>query len=142
MIDYREYPPNWLTEIRPRILERARNRCEWCGVENGANVAVRKDGNREVLGFDVLPKPADTLREIVHVVRVVLTVAHLDHDKLNHAVTDNRLAALCQRCHLNYDRPHHMAVQKGNRERRKGPLLFDDDMLDAVSYAMVSEPPK
>ena len=45
-IDYREYPENWSTEIRPRILARAgevRNEkgeieedanCEWCGVVN------------------------------------------------------------------------------------------------------------
>jgi hypothetical protein len=34
---------------------------------------------------------------------VVLTIAHLDHDELNHEVKDERLKALCQHCHLNYD---------------------------------------
>ena len=42
---------------------------------------------------------------------VVLTVAHLDHDEWNHEVQDNRLAALCQKCHLTYDR--------ADNERRK-----------------------
>ncbi len=29
--DYSIYPPNWLSEIRPRILARANNKCEVCG---------------------------------------------------------------------------------------------------------------
>jgi hypothetical protein len=33
-IDYSKYPKNWKTEIRPKILERAKNRCENCGVKN------------------------------------------------------------------------------------------------------------
>lgn len=36
-------------------------------------------------------------------VRVVLTIAHLDHDECNHDVKLDRLAALCQLCHLRYD---------------------------------------
>ena len=31
------------------------------------------------------------------------TIAHLDHDELNHSVSLERLAALCQLCHLRYD---------------------------------------
>ena len=33
-INYSKYPPNWKTEIRPRILKRANNRCEFCGIKN------------------------------------------------------------------------------------------------------------
>lgn len=33
-IDYKNYPENWKTEIRPAILERANNCCEFCGVKN------------------------------------------------------------------------------------------------------------
>lgn len=29
-VDMRRYPPNWRTEIRPRILARAGDRCEQC----------------------------------------------------------------------------------------------------------------
>ena len=35
-IDYSKYPPNWLPEIRPRILVRDENRRKLCGLENGA----------------------------------------------------------------------------------------------------------
>lgn len=76
-IDYKKYPPNWKTEIRPAILERANNCCEFCGV---SNYSIRPDG-----------------------VKVILTIAHLDHDETNWDVSYERLRALCQRCHLRYD---------------------------------------
>ena len=37
--------------------------------------------------------------------RVVLTVAHLDHTPEN--CDDDNLRAMCQGCHLHYDREHH-----------------------------------
>ena len=45
--------------------------------------------------------------------RVILTVAHLDHDPRNNA--DDNLAALCQKCHNTYD----AAKRHGNRARRE-----------------------
>ncbi len=87
-IDYSRYPPNWKTEIRPRILARANNRCEMpgCGAENKEYVdRYYKNGE-------------------YHYTQVVLTIAHLDQDPENWDVTDDRLMAMCQRCHLNYDR--------------------------------------
>ena len=78
-IDYKLYPPNWKTEIRPRILARAWNKCENCGAEN------------------YKPHPITGSR-------VVLTIMHLDHDPKNHEIRDDRLMAACQRCHLSYDR--------------------------------------
>lgn len=32
-IDYKKYPPNWLKEIRPRIMQRANNTCECDGCD-------------------------------------------------------------------------------------------------------------
>lgn len=102
-INYKDYPPNW-KEIRARILERAGHKCEWCGAPNYFEHS-RKDkrGNP---------------------VKVVLTIAHLDHDKENHNVTDDRLAALCQKCHLNYDRPRHVAKRKAKIQANKSMGLF------------------
>jgi hypothetical protein len=40
---------------------------------------------------------------------VVLTVAHLDHTP-EHCHPDN-LRAMCQGCHLHYDRDHHAATR-------------------------------
>ena len=96
-INYKEYPANWLTEIRPRILERTNNCCEFCGVEN----------------YSLYPKTGS---------KVVLSIAHLDHDKDNHEVKDERLAALCQACHLKYDSGRHIENRKFGRNFRKNQL--------------------
>jgi hypothetical protein len=112
-IDYSKYPPNWKTEIVPRILKRAENKCEVCGLENkdyiySLKVYVRvpetgRYGYRSIW----LSLGADAERSkhlgVVKKCRVILTVAHLDHDETNHDVKDDRLSALCQYCHLNYD---------------------------------------
>ena len=112
-IDYSRYPPNWKTEIVPAILKRANNKCEFCGVENGrelwsATFKIRdKRGKykQKAIWFtneqDVERIKKDALR--IKKVKVVLTVAHLDHDEENHNVAFDRLRALCQYCHLNYD---------------------------------------
>lgn len=47
--------------------------------------------------------------------QIVLTIAHLDHDKENHQVSIDRLRAWCQQCHLNYDRPRHIQNRKYGR---------------------------
>jgi hypothetical protein len=56
----------------------------------------------------------------VRLIRVVLTVAHL-----NHVAGDDRdenLKALCQWCHLNYDRLHHHET-RGARKDAARPLF-------------------
>ena len=47
-IDYLKYPPNWKTEIRPAILDRANNCCEVCGVPNGKFIFRGKVDGKEV----------------------------------------------------------------------------------------------
>ena len=39
----------------------------------------------------------------VYQVKIVLTIAHLDHDETNWDVQLDRLKAMCQLCHLQYD---------------------------------------
>lgn len=45
--------------------------------------------------------------------KVVLTVAHVDHDKTNNRFVN--LKALCQRCHLGHDLKQHIANRKYGR---------------------------
>lgn len=90
--DYKKYPSNWFSEIRPRILARAGHKCEFCGVQN----------------HTIHPKT---------LAWVVLTIAHLDQDITNNA--DSNLAALCQRCHNRHDAPHRTRHAKTTRRRKK-----------------------
>lgn len=128
-IDYSRYPPNWKTEIVPRILERAEHKCELCGLENGQkvwSVAVwLKDGSRYKVKRIWLSDDGDMIRlKAVSVngetkkVKVVLTIAHLDHDETNHDVADDRLRAWCQHCHLNYDATEKMRRIMAKAEQR------------------------
>lgn len=99
---YSTYPKNW-KEISLDIRERrAKWRCEWCGVLTG--VPTQSGGP------------------------VVLTVAHLGvpypdgrtgnkHDKSD--CRPENLAALCQKCHLNFDRADHLARAAATRERKR-----------------------
>jgi hypothetical protein len=108
-IDYKRYPPNWKKEIRPAILARANNRCEWpgCPFHNGQMVYV---GKHEKTGkndwFETRDLAVAAVGEFLvlpHKTKVVLTIAHLDHDETNHDVKMDRLMAMCQLHHLRYD---------------------------------------
>ena len=47
---------------------------------------------------------------------MVLATAHLDHDPAhNHP---HNLKSLCQRCHMQHDRPHHLAQRWITYRRR------------------------
>lgn len=100
--DYSRYPANWKTEIRPRILERAGHRCEWCGAEN----------------YHPHPETGS---------KVILTVAHIDHDITNN--TDGNLAALCQRCHLRHDAKQHAYNASITRDHKRGQMQLIEDAL-------------
>jgi len=124
-IDYSKYPPNW-KQIRVRILERDGQKCKFCNVPNHEvifrghlideplDIEIYQDDQGKVydasnskylfenLFAPIAPLSGDPNQQAI---KVVLTIAHLDHDEWNHDVQDDRLAALCQRCHLRYDAP-------------------------------------
>ena len=93
-INYNNYCKDW--KLRSKFIRfyRAKDRCENCGVKN---YSIRNGS------------------------RIVLTVAHLDHDIANNSFYN--LMALCQKCHLNYDRKdnqikeylYKIARYRGNR---------------------------
>lgn len=92
----KRYPSNW-KEIRASILERARNHCEFCGRKN------------HTWHFNENTKK---------MVRVVLTIAHLDHVP-EHCDPSN-LRALCQRCHNQYDAKHRAETKKLSKLKENG----------------------
>ena len=109
------YPPNWTTEIVPRIRARDNFTCQFCQVPDrqlyyttraGARILLASDANGHLLPGQAVPPQAK-------VKRIALTTAHLDHALVNH--TDENLASLCQRCHLNYDRQEADARRQASR---------------------------
>jgi hypothetical protein len=113
-IDYRQYPQNWKTEIRPAILERDGHCCKFCGVANyAAGYRDRLGQFIELSPMESEARSEDGLNQIV----IVLTIAHLDHDINNNDYSN--LAALCQRCHLRYDAEHHAKNSAATRRAKK-----------------------
>ena len=118
-INYSKYPPNWKSEIRPAILKRADNKCEFCGVDNYAI------GYRSEYGWNEIEKSfagdmiAEDARDMGYkVIKIILTIAHLDHDIANNDYAN--LKALCQKCHLHYDRENHIRNSRNTRNAKKG----------------------
>lgn len=120
------YPANW-REIRERIRARAGDKCEQCGVPNGATIYRESSGEwhpcapdgskglQPVLSFSAVRAMG------FKVVTVVCTTAHLDHTPEN--CTDENLRFWCQRCHLRYDAEHH--AQTAAATRREGKAIGD-----------------
>lgn len=101
------YPKNW-KQIADGIRARAGNKCEGspdfpdCRAENGK------------------PHPVTGSK-------VVLTVAHLDHTPEN--CSPENLKAMCQRCHLNYDKHHHAQTAYATRKAAaKTSDMFSEEL--------------
>jgi len=115
--DYKQYHPEWKTVIRPDILKRDGNCCKFCGVENGRLIHRNGKGINDWVYYPEGMESEAWLLDGIKSTKIILTIAHLDHDKTNNDY-DN-LAALCQKCHLGHDIKHHMANQKANRIKKK-----------------------
>lgn len=102
----KRYPSNW-KDIRLQILKRANNCCEFCGVKNHDHRVSVVDGKEKWI-------------------RIVLTIAHLDHTPEN--CDPENLRALCQRCHNRYDAEHRKATRSHTRALKDKSLnIFEDN---------------
>lgn len=123
-INYKKYPPDW-RQIVKRIKARENNCCKFCNVPNGALIyAKRRRGRWQLCGLEGMELETATIVDGIKVTIIALTVAHLDRDSENWNVADDRLAALCKSCHLNYDRSRHTAKRKYGGDYFKQPKLF------------------
>jgi hypothetical protein len=121
-LNYKLYPSNWKSEIRPAILERAKHCCEQCGVANYAT------GSRDLAGNWHTTKQICNMNSDVGYgyfgtygvkdIKIVLTIAHLDHDITNNDPAN--LKALCQKCHLALDSKQHRENARKTIQKKKG----------------------
>lgn len=110
-VDMSRYPKNW-KKIVERVRKRSGNHCECtgeCGRHSGRCNAAQS-------------QPHPKTKSIV-----ILTTAHLGidypdgrkgnkHDKMDCRMKN--LKHMCQRCHLIFDLPEHMANAKATRRRK------------------------
>lgn len=109
--DYKKYPEEW-KKIREEILERAKDRCELCNAPNGVKVVRHRD---RTVCWEVPTGRCNYDSAFYYLVKVVLTVAHVDQDINNNEPWN--LLALCQRCHNKIDLPHRI------KNRRKNAII-------------------
>lgn len=126
------YPKEW-PQISASIRERAQHKCEECGVPNYELGGRAPDGTwhkARPTGDNGLkltwPEPGEYgLCEgypvELRIVKIVLTVAHLDHQPEN-CEPDN-LRCWCQRCHNRYDAA---TRRKGIQERQRAKAASGD----------------
>ena len=121
------YPIDWLQLSAVIRFRRAGGCCEGCGRQHGQRVPHLGDEHwwdastgtwRDGQGRAVRVLPTAEEVSSVRMTKVVLAVAHRDHDTTNNA--DANLAAFCQRCHMNHDRPEHQRRRWRTLFRRKG----------------------
>jgi len=121
-----DYPDDWLALSRYIRLERAFEQCECCGecglhrTHPGPRRCVERDRNAALWARGM----------------VILTTAHLCGEDCPDVPQGKRvcgnpahLKALCNRCHLRLDGPHHRRVQAENRRHtalQHGQLSFLD----------------
>ncbi len=120
-----KYPPHWKALSHYIRHVRAGNQCERCGAPNGKIVA--RDPNGQYMLEDGQTFDAETGEfkgysrgsefDTVKMLRVVLTVAHFDHNPEN--CDESNLKAWCQRCHLKHDKQIHAEHAKETRRVHK-----------------------
>lgn len=126
------YGKVWKASTRPAILARAGNACECrgtcgrthadgrCSAPNGKLVAREDDHPERWRTVQGEAFPLGYGAGLLPPIRVVLTVAHL-----NHQPGDDRpenLAALCQFCHLRLDLEQHQRSARATRDAKVGQL--------------------
>lgn len=116
------YKGDW-PEISRQIREREGHCCKFCGVPDKVEGWRDPKGKFHQLDPDEME---DTCRRYYETdggdpIKIILTVAHLDQDPSNN--DPDNLAALCQRCHLNHDRPYNIQKRK---ERKRARLAVKD----------------
>lgn len=127
------YGPTWRTVTRPRMLERARRKCEKCGKPNHRRVICRYLGKRmwwSLYGTRwrdhhgrVATPPRFAEVDEQRLVRVVLGVSHLN--QVPGDDRDDNLCVMCQWCHLMHDLAQHRETRAARKDRER-PLLRED----------------
>jgi hypothetical protein len=102
------YPADWPAISRAIKVDRAGGRCE-CEGECGRGTHEGRCPNRH-------GEPAYGTGS-----KVVLTTAHLDHIPEN--CEPENLKAMCQGCHLHYDRDHHAQTRASSRRAEAAAVL-------------------
>jgi hypothetical protein len=142
-----KYHYNWKAISLDTRVNRAKNKCEICGISNGSLGLRNKEGDFYTVQEieDYLNKHGIDLfeDELIHHIdtktgvlkkenngnggftKIVLTVAHLDHNPVNNDYSN--LSCLCQYHHLQHDLVHHLETRKKNKMKNDKQIsMFEE----------------
>ena len=119
----KRYLDNWEYISAYIRHERAKNKCESCGLQNGLHIKRLPNNKYRIctpLEMEELTefKIAMKLKHLSACKRLRITKINLSVAHLNFNESDNRhanLKALCQKCHNQHDRANNLLRQKGKR---------------------------
>jgi hypothetical protein len=115
------YPKDWKVISKRIRFERAKGRCEWPGCEAPHGETVKRSKIAPENWFTITPGQEHADLQC-YTVKIILTVAHLDHCPENCA--DDNLLALCQLHHLRLDAKLHAKNAAATRLAKKVYPLF------------------
>ena len=124
--NYKTYPIDWFTRIRPEALKRAGNCCQKCGEFNYSLIFRSGDSYCTNATYkEALKRRAESgIADALTI--VVLTVVHLDRFMMNNA--PENLRALCLHCANRRDAKRRAVVRKTKRQAYldhiQPPLVF------------------
>lgn len=126
--DYKTYPLNWFSEIRPAALDRAGNKCQDCGIEN---YSLRYLQGTRFCCNDSFKQARQRrydsgISDVLTI--VVLTVVHLDRFPMNNA--PENLRVLCLRCANRRDAKRRAKIRKTKRQ------ALQDHLQPRLTFAM------
>lgn len=114
-----DYHPDW-ESISRQIREQADWKCEFCGLPHLQHGARDKYGDwhsRDEVDDMTMERGRELFAVFPKWSRIVLTVAHLNHDRKDNDPAN--LRALCQKCHLSWDAKHHAKNAAETRRRKR-----------------------
>jgi hypothetical protein len=139
-MDRKNYPPNWPQFSKAIRDDRAKGRCECkgeCGQDHQGRCEARNGGYR-ILGitvwFETLVANAKELKSFFDLFKagnykaskIVLTVAHLHKHGCEYTppycAKRRHVKAMCQQCHLRYDKEQRSRNAARTRRRKKNNL--------------------
>lgn len=128
--------PEWRA-IRNKVGERSGWRCETCGAPHMTMISRGSYGGRDAYmvletrdvfcaetGLKMTRMRCTSEFNAQKVLKIVLTVAHLNHDEACDDV--EQMKHLCQRHHLRLDSKHHQRNAARTRRNRGGQLDMED----------------
>jgi hypothetical protein len=110
--DKHKYHPKW-NLISRLVKKRDGQQCTFCGARKGSYLVLPGGGLSPIN----LVNARDFKRRGLEIVRISLSVCHLDGDSRNNRFHNLRTG--CNRCHLKYDRNRHVRSRMYGRDHRE-----------------------